>query len=1122
MTPYDGEKNVSPVNLQMDITFSEAVDASTIKMSNVSVSGNAYAAVIATGEKKATVYFNRLYVTLGAKYTVILKSGIKSLAGASLEEKKVTFSIVKDAPAYRQITNPDMSDTNNIYGLDQEAWKSASIARDNGNHVIEFHPGWAEASVRQLVYCKGGHTYTARARVKTTETQKIWLVLSWTVQGDANDYHQGPKDSIKAGEWTTLEFTWTVPEEADISNIKQWIAVENAGTTVYVDDWQFFEKDHDEDPPTADSKTADSRFTYLSEKDDVIERLKAFGMLSGGVTEKSPITRIDLAKTLLRIVGFETVPEAENFVKFTDVSEDETDVVSAAYSTGLMNGWSETEFQPDESVTVDQVLKSVLNVMGWSSIADERGGYPLGYRKVAAELGILKNIDADFGKPLSCSDFAKLIDNALTADVLNVKIYNNATDSYTIERGGTIMDTYLKYVSGTGMIEGTDKTYLYKNAKLPKNQVCIGGVIYECDADLSPYLGYEAEYYYEENKDSGYDRIVYICGMGNKNTVEEFSTFDDNVGYYDNTYKVTLHEGINEKRYKINTDKNVIYNGKYLGSYTETEETFVPKYGSVKLIDNGNGYSTVVITDIRTITVSAVDYDKKIVYDYATGEPLDLSECDELVMMDNEGSDYGLRDIKRWYVLSAIYSKDKKLAMIYVSNTSLSGSVCSVEKDGNTANIIIGDVFYGPNVQSNAKTVNGYFDDSKLNLGTTGTFFADYLGRIAAFNVGAVSGRVGYLVDAGLSSVLNAGLSFKIYDISDKMLYLDGADHIKINNTVAKTSDEAIRLLKNETSDVVSQLILYKTNSDGEITFIDSAYNKLPNCDDYRTVQPDSGDDAKGFRVTYSSVLPPNSSAALAFSPYSRSFSGKVQLPMNPTMFFVPLDAKNDDEIKFQISHNFWDLGDMGTAKIEAYQTNSDSLIADYVVVFIDANKYTTEHLDGYQFGLVRKITNVLIDDIATAQVEFVNGTKIYSETKPWFEGVKIGDYIEYRRDKRGYLVSAAKVIFDASAKTVNGSNPYGGFNDYNRMFYAKAYEKHGSELKLVSAMNDLTTSGDLLDADITSVSSANIYVYDSERKTIENGSINDILDYEGAGEDCSDILILSEKSVAHTVLVVR
>ena len=59
VTPYDGAKNISPVNLKMDVTFSEAVDASTLSMTSISVSGGIFSSVMATGENTATIFFNR-------------------------------------------------------------------------------------------------------------------------------------------------------------------------------------------------------------------------------------------------------------------------------------------------------------------------------------------------------------------------------------------------------------------------------------------------------------------------------------------------------------------------------------------------------------------------------------------------------------------------------------------------------------------------------------------------------------------------------------------------------------------------------------------------------------------------------------------------------------------------------------------------------------------------------------------------------------------------------------------------------------------------------------------------------------------------------------------------------
>ncbi len=493
--------------------------------------------------------------------------------------------------------------------------------------------------------------------------------------------------------------------------------------------------------------------------------------------------------------------------------------------------------------------------------------------------------------------------------------------------------------------------------------------------------------WYELNKETNENRIVYICGMENRNKVIEFSTYDNYADYSNGKYTVWDENG-SSKEYTLKREKNVIYNGKYIGSYTDSAEVFVPAYGEVKLINSGDGYGTVVITDVKTFFVSAVDYDNGIIYDYSGNASLNIGDCDKLEIVDNEGMDYKISDIKPRNVLSVIQSADENIAKVFYSAKNIMGPLVEMRSDSKAYTLVIGDDFYGANVRETYRTVNGYFDSSALALGSTGTYYLDYAGKIAGYVAGIVSEGVGYLIDAVLdTNGLDGSVRVKLFDISGNMLYLKVADKAKINTVKAKDAETVYNLLKNGTGEIVSQLVLFETNKNGELSFIDTAYNKLPSVEDYRTVVPENNDNPEGFRITYSSILPPNSSTSptsILFSPYSRNFNNMVQLNVNPTIFIVPLDSKNDEDIKFQITTNVWALGE-SSSWIEAYQMNGESLITDYLVVYIGKDNYTTNHMSGYKYGVVQSKEWVLFEEQPVEQVTLTNGTKIYADKRNLF-----------------------------------------------------------------------------------------------------------------------------------------
>ena len=1138
VTPYDGARNISPVNLKMDVTFSEAVDPSSLTMTTISVSGGIFSSVMATGENTATVYFNRDLMVLGEKYTVTFKDTIKAKSGASLEEKKITFTLAKEAPSYRQITNQNMSDPNFMSGFGGDTTRDIQIVNQDGNNVLKFlTPGWNEAAVKQHAFIEGGKTYCAKVRVKTETTQPIWLALFYNVPNNAHNYHDMARVDVEAGKWTTLETSWTIEENAEVDGeVYIMVAVKNPGTITYIDDWYFYELGNDIDQPAEEIGGGAASSAYLSQNNTAMDRAKALKIISQGASDKTTFSRYDFAKTLLNIVGVGENTAGDRRTKFSDVTEAQAGVVNAVTSIGLMNGCSDTTFEPDSTVTLNQAVKMILSVMGWSSEAEQNGGFPDGYRSTAAKLGLLRGVNGGGDDALSCADFAALIDNAIDTDVLSATVYRNSTEEYERVRGESFLKTFYGYERERGKIEGTKTTYLYKESDLDDGYVCIGGKTYKCDVDLTPYLGYTVTYYYKKVTGSEYDEIFYIGGLEDENRVVEISTFDDDVSYQNNQYTVSLADSRKKDKYSLTNDKDVIYNGKYLGSYQETEETFVPKYGSVKLIDSGNGFDTVVITDIKTMLVSSVDYNQEIIYGQNGDKAIDLSDCEEPLIIDAEETPYKLKDITKGTVVSAIISKDGKEVKIYISNKTVAGPLCEIRNGNISKDLVIGDRFYGENVRETYGTVNGYLNTDELTIGNLATFYLDYRDKIAAYEVGTSLDEVGYLIDAHMT---NAGfaseLEFKIYDSSDKIVYLKAAEHIRIDNDTIKKASEMIDVLKKGTGEVVSQLILYKTNANGEVVSIDTAYNKQPGASaDYRTIAPPKGDDRDSFRVTFSCILPTvddsgnliTSDRTVVCNPNSGTFENKVLLKNNPTIFIVPRNAKDGEDEMFIMSGSAWDIGDNNSSKIEAYNTSGESLLADYLVVYADPGAYGTTWMDEYKYGLVTEIKSVLKDDEVVEEIVLEDGSSRYAENASMLKGVSVGDYIKFTQDKRNFITRPSVILFDADQKTVYGGNPSAGWNDYYRMMYAGVYDKTGSTLKIVPSSNnpsaDFSEQNLLLKSELIGSSGARLFVYDSDRKAVEAGAQNDIISYKAAADGCSNILVVFEKSVVRVVMVIE
>lgn len=1117
-SPSDGARNLSPVNLKIELEFTEAPDAATLNSNNISVTKNALASVVVTGEKKATVYLKKSAIELGGTYTVTLKNGIKSVSGKSLEETKISFGVSNEYPRYRQMSNADMSDVNDMgaYVGDQ----FVGYTYDGDNSVLVLKPDWAQATVRQRVYLEPGTTYTARAKVKSNVAQEIWFALPHNVPGDADYYKAGSRVSVPAGQWTKITYTWSVPANVEVGSNDLRIAAGTMGSTVWIDDWEFFAGNNDKDDPTASVSAENDGFTVVSESDNVLEKMKAFGVISSGVSAKANISRMELAKSMLRILNIDenSVTGVDN--AFTDVDTNDAAMVAAVKQLGIMKGYSDTVFAPDEAATAEQVLKTLMIAMGYDVVAYGYGGYSDGYVRMAQELGVLKGVSAAPKNEISAGDFAKILDNALDKEVLEVKNYDFSTGT-ELGKGAQLMEVGLALEEGKGMIEGTNRTYLYQKSSLKENQVCINGEIFECDADLNPYLGAVAKFWYKTEDDI--KRIVYITGMADMNEIAEFSSFDDRIEYSANVY---THTDANNRKetYYVEKDKNVIYNGKYAGAYTN--DIFTPDYGSVRLIASEKDYDTVIITDIKTVFVQAIDANNMTVYDSKYTNGFKFNDCDILEIYDKDGFETDFGSIKVGNVLSVMQSLDGTIAKIYVSSDEIKGSVATTVQCGEEYEVGIGDLQYGANVRrGTVKTIPKTVDMTDMQVGNEGIFYLDYRGRLAAFSTASAAKKIGYLVDAATNNNgIGARTQFKIYDESGMMLYFDGAEKVKVDQTMYKNAADVIDALKKGTDDVVSQLVVYDTNSEGKLSFIDTAYNKLPNCEDYRLVTPEEGDSEDGFKVTYSSILPPNAAGTeIQFAGTGRTFGQKVQLSSKPKIFIVPLDSKNDDEEKYTITGDYWTLGNEYSSSVEAYQVDRDTFETEYLVVYLGEDNYHTNANNGWSFGIVKDIKSVVKDEVSVVEISLTDGRNIYTDKPDYAKGIKIGDFIQWKANVKSFMISKANVFFDIETKQAT-ANPYGSITSSDGMYYVNVHEKKGGVLKVTLptvAMDDAQEVA--LNSLLIDASRAAVWVYDAEqRERIQKATINDVLDYVNAGNDYSKLLIVTTKGYAKQILIVK
>lgn len=111
-----------------------------------------------------------------------------------------------------------------------------------------------------------------------------------------------------------------------------------------------------------------------------------------------------------------TVAEGLKISPFSDVpyTHWSAPYVKAGVSAGLIQGYLDATFHPDDTVSYEEALTILLRVLGYTD-SDFGVSWPYGQLSMADDLEITKNVDANIGDALTRREVAKLVYNTLNA-----------------------------------------------------------------------------------------------------------------------------------------------------------------------------------------------------------------------------------------------------------------------------------------------------------------------------------------------------------------------------------------------------------------------------------------------------------------------------------------------------------------------------------------------------------------------------------------------------------------------------------------------------------------------------------------------------------------------------------
>ena len=817
-----------------------------------------------------------------------------------------------------------------------------------------------------------------------------------------------------------------------------------------------------------------------------INVLLALNILNGykdrTIRPYNTITRAEFTDVLVKTLGFDEASNIKpDYNLFFDLPASywAAGSVNLATKMGIIMGFDNGMFAPEEPVTYEQALKMIVCALGYKMPANANGGYPNGYLTIAFEKKLNKNFEGVIGVPLKRGEVAQLIFNSLSVDKLEQSAYGN-NQNYLVTNGKTILTENLKVIKSKGVVDATNETGLTGNSNIKDDEVNIDGVTYKVGKTRAKqFLGYNAEFYSKEENDV--KTLIFIDSDISDNAVKVIDADDVSA---DSTLLLLKYWNDLKDNRKIETeviaeDAKFIYNGKANSNITASQ--LKPSTGNLTLIDNNNdGKADVVLVySFETYVVNYVNAIEDIIY-CKDGNPsikLYPNEKNKTVKVIKDGVGTTLKDLKEWDVIKVAANKkdinNSDYVYIDASSNTVSGKITEISTD----KIFIDNKEY---------KVAKEFDSTTFKVGVDSIFYITSDGKIAyGRKLSNKLEEYGYLLNAALNSGIlsNARIKFvdvdssvKIFDTTNKIIFNDGtgSDSQKLDASIV------IGKLKLNGS-VARQLITYEIDKDGFL-------NKLSLANDMSKTSDYIGFSDGGF--TKNTVYTSNER-------YNAGQLGSYFLDKTTKVFTIPGDETTADDSDYRVG-NMYDLAsgidyqnleiydatsDMRANVILYRQITSDISAYDREVVLVDSVSKSI-NANGLAVYKVNGIYNGAMTSWFT-----IDGNVKNEQSEGIYIGVKVeqlsrGDIIKirlnFRKDIQGisvlYVAKAPPLSFKE-----NGSTNVATIQYYYLYGMVDRCITDGIIVNIGTSRRTFSFLG------------ANVYIIDSEANRIEVGSVSDI-----------------------------
>lgn len=932
------------------------------------------------------------------------------------------------------------------------------------------------------------------------------------------------------------------------------------------------------------SFTANAAFSDVDDNHPYKEAISTLSTLDvingyddGTFAPDNGITRAEFTKMIVYMLGMGAF--STPITEFPDVPQSHwaNANIKTAYDLGIINGFDDATFRPDDPVTYEQALKMVVCTLGYQPYAEQLGGYPDGYIKQADALKLsYKVVNTGYSQNATRGVIAQIMFNAL-----EVEKHENVNGTWQAS-GKTLLNDYLNVQSLKGVLVGVEKSTTSECTKsLTTGEMCVketvSGDEYVIDfssheitaAELIDMLGSTVQVYYRKDRLADDKWLVEIDNEVHSNT-DITITSNDITEFSGNSLKYRPTGDKNSKTLKLDTaNLSIRYNGRAV-SDTDTfnGNTFpdalddllnpsssVFMYGTVRAVSGSNS-DTITMLDIYNYETIVAQSSLKT-SDYKVTDKLTpstnivinpSSKLEYTFTLTRNGSEVEPTKIAANDVINYAVSLDGTYKTVKATSTSVSGRIDTLNTSKQTLTINgktynYSDYFADYLESKEQRTlapdmdIKAYTDSLGTLQWATVTSSASYYSYAYVINGFDEADKCYLQMFAPSSTSITSFTNSTVYKVKTSAL----ATNVKVDG-FKKSPTAALTALREKaaaaypslpdssdpdfnTTDY-NQLIKVGFNSSGEINTI-------------ITIDPNEGTENNNTSklIRYSTADTALNATTTAMKNGSTTvYSIKSSTPL----FVIPADRTNEDgyALKGAISSSSMVSG--SSYHVEAFDLNTSKYPTCMLIYGSSIQSGTPITIDT-KYSLVAD--NVYDESDSLGEVFQIVDTFTQADTKASkkiastsdFSALKKGDLALFGYDAENNANDYEIAIKYADVKNVLDTDDYSWSNskfEFKKVSSttSSTYTK-ASVYNVLQALydeNKLYVTKDGFDAngvniansyDTINITSSTVLLrYDADEEEFtpyavdssEKLTINDIVDAENSGTNCSKVLVVS------------